>query len=162
MAFLSLTLNDSANRWANVIVGVVWIGLSLSDLFTYLTKLSAYSAYSILMWLSGRVGYCIDCLVCMKVQTERVKSPSARVQMLLRIVRTGIHTQKHLTIMWLRMLLRLRLAAHENSMIEIILKEKASLVRLSLELMPVSPEFPAVEEKYHPCWADHSVHSESY
>ena len=55
MAFLSLTLKDSTNRWANIIVGIVWIGLSLSDLFTYLTKLSAYSAYSILMWLSGRV-----------------------------------------------------------------------------------------------------------
>jgi hypothetical protein len=55
MAFLSLTLKDSTNRWANIIVGIVWIGLSLGDLFTYLTKLSAYSAYSILMWLSGRV-----------------------------------------------------------------------------------------------------------
>jgi hypothetical protein len=55
MAFLSLTLKDSANRWANIIVGIVWIGLSLSDLNTYLTQLSAYSAYSILMWLSGRV-----------------------------------------------------------------------------------------------------------
>jgi hypothetical protein len=55
MAFLSLTLKDSTNRWANIIVGIVWIGLSLNDLYTYLTKLSAYSAYSILMWLSGRV-----------------------------------------------------------------------------------------------------------
>jgi hypothetical protein len=55
MAFLSLTLKDSINRWANIIVGIVWIGLSLSDLSTYLTKFSAYSAYSILMWLSGRV-----------------------------------------------------------------------------------------------------------
>jgi hypothetical protein len=55
MAFLSLTLKDSTNRWANIIVGIIWIGLSLNDLSTYLTKQSAYSAYEILMWLSGRV-----------------------------------------------------------------------------------------------------------
>jgi hypothetical protein len=55
MAFLSLTLKDSTDRWANIIVGMVWFGLSLTDLSTYLTKLSAYSAYSILLWLSGRV-----------------------------------------------------------------------------------------------------------
>jgi hypothetical protein len=55
MAFLSLTLKDSTNRWANIVVGIVWIGLSLNDLSTYLTKQSGYSAYEILMWLSGRV-----------------------------------------------------------------------------------------------------------
>jgi hypothetical protein len=55
MAFLSLTLKDSTNRWANIIVGIIWIGFSLNDLSAYLAKQSAYSAYSILMWLSGRV-----------------------------------------------------------------------------------------------------------
>jgi hypothetical protein len=52
MAFLSLTLKDSTNRWANIIMGIVWIGLSLADLPGYLAK---PSAYAILMWLSGRV-----------------------------------------------------------------------------------------------------------
>ena len=29
MAFLSLTLKDSANRWANIIVGIAWTGLQI-------------------------------------------------------------------------------------------------------------------------------------
>ncbi|MCP8308385.1 MAG: hypothetical protein H3Z52_06545 [archaeon] len=49
MAFLSLTLKDSTNRWANIIVGIVWFGLLLTDLPTYLAN---PSAYAILMWLS--------------------------------------------------------------------------------------------------------------
>ena len=52
MAFLSLTLKDSTNRWANIIVGIVWIILGLTDLPTYLAE---PSAYAILMWLSGLV-----------------------------------------------------------------------------------------------------------
>ena len=32
MAFLSLTLRDSTNRWANVIFGMVFIGFSLIDI----------------------------------------------------------------------------------------------------------------------------------
>ena len=32
MAFLSLVLRDSANRWANIIVGVVWAALGILDL----------------------------------------------------------------------------------------------------------------------------------
>jgi len=50
MAFLSLTLKNATNRWANIIVGIVWTGLSLTDLPTYLAE---PSAYAILMWLSG-------------------------------------------------------------------------------------------------------------
>jgi hypothetical protein len=52
MAFLSLTLKDSTNRWANIIMGIVWIGFSLVDLPEYLAK---PSAYALLLWLSGRV-----------------------------------------------------------------------------------------------------------
>jgi len=52
MAFLSLTLKDSINRWANIIVGIVWIGLSLTDLPKYSTE---PAAYAILLWLSGVV-----------------------------------------------------------------------------------------------------------
>ena len=29
MAYLSLTLKDSANRWANIIVGIAWAGLGI-------------------------------------------------------------------------------------------------------------------------------------
>ena len=36
MAFLSLTLNDSVNRWANIILGIVFAGLYLSDLIAHL------------------------------------------------------------------------------------------------------------------------------
>ena len=32
MAFLSLTMKDSANRWANIIVGIVWTALGIIDL----------------------------------------------------------------------------------------------------------------------------------
>jgi hypothetical protein len=49
MAFLSLTLKDSINRWANIIVGIVYTALSLISL------VDALSAHGILMWVSGAV-----------------------------------------------------------------------------------------------------------
>ena len=52
MAFLSLTLQASVNRWANVIVGVIWAILSLPDLVQAIQKLSAYAT---LMPLAGIV-----------------------------------------------------------------------------------------------------------
>jgi len=52
MAFLTLTLKDSTNRWANIIVGLVSIGLGVSELPTYLAKPSAYGG---LMMLAGWV-----------------------------------------------------------------------------------------------------------
>ncbi len=52
MAFLSLTLKDSINRWANIIVGIVFTGIALISAIESLTKPSAYSAYAVLMWLS--------------------------------------------------------------------------------------------------------------
>jgi len=51
MAFLSLTLKDSTNRWANIIVGIVWLGLGLTALPTYVAE----PAYATLMWLAGGV-----------------------------------------------------------------------------------------------------------
>jgi len=45
MAFLSLTLKDSLNRWANIIAGAVFAVLVLADPIIYLTGQSAYSAY---------------------------------------------------------------------------------------------------------------------
>ena len=52
MAFLTLTLKDSTNRWANIIVGIVFIVLGVSDLPAYLAKPSAYGG---LMMLAGWV-----------------------------------------------------------------------------------------------------------
>jgi len=49
MAFLSLTLKDSTNRWANIIVGIVFTGLGLWDL---IDALAVQSAYAILMSVS--------------------------------------------------------------------------------------------------------------
>jgi hypothetical protein len=49
MAFLSLTLKDKANRWANIIVGTVFaVAALVVDPIEYVTKQSAYSAYVIL------------------------------------------------------------------------------------------------------------------
>ena len=45
MAFLSLTLKDSINRWLNIIAGAVFAVLVLADPIMYLTEQSAYSAY---------------------------------------------------------------------------------------------------------------------
>jgi len=44
MAFLSLTLKDSTNRWANIIVGIVFAGLGLGGAIDSLAKPSAYYA----------------------------------------------------------------------------------------------------------------------
>ena len=49
MAFLSLTLKDSINRWANIIVGAVFTVIGLAMLGDAVAKLSAYAS---LMWLS--------------------------------------------------------------------------------------------------------------
>ena len=38
MAFLSLTLKDSANRWANIILGIVWVAFGIIDLGDTLSR----------------------------------------------------------------------------------------------------------------------------
>jgi len=43
MAFLSLTLEDSMNRWTNIILGVVFAGLYLSDLIAHLVNPYAHA-----------------------------------------------------------------------------------------------------------------------
>jgi len=45
MAFLSLALKDSANRWANIILGIVYAGIGIVELATTANP----SAYSILL-----------------------------------------------------------------------------------------------------------------
>jgi hypothetical protein len=52
MAFLSLTLKDSTNRWANIIVGAVFAVLWCPDLVEAAAKLSAWAT---LMTLSAVV-----------------------------------------------------------------------------------------------------------
>jgi len=54
MAFLSLTLMDSTNRWANMIFGIVFTGLAIFGLITDLTAPSIY-AYAILLSTAGVV-----------------------------------------------------------------------------------------------------------
>ena len=49
MAFLSLTLKDSINRWANIIVGIVWLGLGFIDVPRLISN---PAAYAILLWLT--------------------------------------------------------------------------------------------------------------
>lgn len=48
MAFLSLTLKDSSNRWANIIVGMVYTGFQLFALAGTLTSSPVY-AYAALI-----------------------------------------------------------------------------------------------------------------
>ena len=48
MAFLSLSLKDSTNHWANVTVGIVYIGFQLFALIETLAVPSVY-AYAVLM-----------------------------------------------------------------------------------------------------------------
>jgi hypothetical protein len=43
MAFLSLTLKDSMNRWANIIVGIVYTGFQLFALVETMAEPSAYA-----------------------------------------------------------------------------------------------------------------------
>jgi len=49
MAFLSLTLKDSLNRWANIVVGAVFTVIGLAALSDSVARVSAYQS---LMWLS--------------------------------------------------------------------------------------------------------------
>jgi len=48
MAFLSLTLKDSANRWANIIIGAVFVVLELFALCDAVAKLSAWATLMML------------------------------------------------------------------------------------------------------------------
>jgi len=60
MAFPTLTLKDSINRWANIIVGIVFAVLGLVGPGEYLAKQSAYSAY---MTLIGIVEFVAAALI---------------------------------------------------------------------------------------------------
>jgi hypothetical protein len=49
MAFLSVTLKSPINRWANIIVGIVWLGLGFIDVPNLMAN---PAAYAILLWLT--------------------------------------------------------------------------------------------------------------
>ena len=49
MSFLALTLRDSINRWANIILGVIYTALNIISLT------ESPSAHGILMWVSAVV-----------------------------------------------------------------------------------------------------------
>jgi len=50
MAFLSLTLKDKMNRWTNIVVGIVHIGLGVADLAD--PRMAELPAYGILIMVS--------------------------------------------------------------------------------------------------------------
>ena len=52
MPFLTITLKGQANRWTNIILGIVFTALSLIDLNDYITK---QSGYAILLTIAGMV-----------------------------------------------------------------------------------------------------------
>ena len=60
MAVLSITLKDSINRWANIIVGIVFAFLVLIGLSEYLMKQDAYYAGLILV---GIVEFVVAALI---------------------------------------------------------------------------------------------------
>lgn len=49
MAFLSLTMKDSTNRWVNIVAGIMYTGFQISMLFE---TLAAPSAYAVLLEVS--------------------------------------------------------------------------------------------------------------
>ena len=49
MAFLSLTLKDSINRWVNIIGGIVFVLLATYGVYNFLTELAPWA---IVIWLS--------------------------------------------------------------------------------------------------------------
>ena len=60
MAVLSITLKDSINRWANIIVGIVFAGLALYGAIDYLPKQDAYYA---VLTLVGIVEFVVAALI---------------------------------------------------------------------------------------------------
>ena len=61
MAFLSLTLKDSTNRWANVIVGIVYTGFQLFALIETL----AVTICVCLCSIDGNRKSCCSCADCL-------------------------------------------------------------------------------------------------
>jgi len=62
MAFLTLTLKGSVNRWANVILGIVFAGLELFDLtdpmthkaYVVLLALASFVALALIVWYAWK------------------------------------------------------------------------------------------------------------
>ncbi len=67
MAFLSLVLKNSVNRWANIVVGVVYTVFGLSDLPKYV---ASSSAYAMLLTLSGVVASALIVLYAWKAKQK--------------------------------------------------------------------------------------------
>jgi len=66
MAFLTLTLKDSINRWLNIILGIVFAVIFLGSLVELATTMLA--AYILLLSIAGFIDSSnINCLVCMEV-----------------------------------------------------------------------------------------------
>jgi hypothetical protein len=52
MAFMSLILKDKANRWTNIILGLVYTGLCVLDLIGSVIYGISISGYDFLMYFS--------------------------------------------------------------------------------------------------------------
>ncbi len=73
MAPVSLILKDKANRWANVVVGIVYTGLCVFDsIGTAIFDISALSAYAILMYISHIVASALIVWYAWKWPTQEV------------------------------------------------------------------------------------------
>ncbi len=73
MAPVSLILKDKANRWANVVVGIVYTGLCVFDsIGTAIFGISALSAYAILMYISHIVASALIVWYAWKWPTQKV------------------------------------------------------------------------------------------
>jgi threonine/homoserine/homoserine lactone efflux protein len=62
MAFLSLTLKDSINRWANIIMGIVFVALGLFGAISWVAEPS-YIDYSAFVVLLGIVEVVVAALI---------------------------------------------------------------------------------------------------
>ncbi len=72
MAPVSLILKDKANRWANVVVGIVYTGLCVFDsIGTAIFDISALSAYAILMYISHIVASALIVWYAWKWPTQK-------------------------------------------------------------------------------------------
>ncbi|UCG44837.1 MAG: hypothetical protein JSV58_05435 [Candidatus Bathyarchaeota archaeon] len=66
MAVLSINLEYRANRWANIIAGIVFTALGLISL------IDAFSAHGILMWVSAAVATALIAWLALKWPEQKV------------------------------------------------------------------------------------------
>ena len=63
MAFLSVTLKNPINHWANVIVGIIWLALGFSNVPNLMAN---PTAHAILLWLTEDVAKVLIIWIALK------------------------------------------------------------------------------------------------